>query len=124
MKISKTFTYNGAKVTVRRADVRARLMGHFIYRHFNIHEDMPEDEFLMYQTFAQFMTQTTIDGDLGFSIPVLSAPEDAIKTAFEDFMALDTDFYDLYVAVMREVEASPGDIETAPDAPKKNETSN
>lgn len=120
--LSKTFTHNGVTVTVRRADVRARLMGHFIYRHFAIEETMPEDEFILYQTFVQFMTQTTIEGDLGFPIPAVSAPKADIEAAFQAFMNLSAAFYDQYIEALREVESAPGEPETAPDNTKKNET--
>lgn len=115
------FEYRQAKITVRRADVRARLLQNLIYRHFTIAEGMPEEEFLLYSSFATFMTQASVEGDLGFPIPAVSAPHEIIVQTFESFLALDGGFYDLYRAALNEVSAIVGDPELAPgeDSKKK-----
>lgn len=116
---TKTFDYNGASVTVRRADVRARLLQNMIFRHFPIAEGMPIDEWTLYNTFAEFMTLVKVEGDLGFPIPAVAASPEDILAAYENFLALPETFYNQYQAALNEVNAIIGSPATAPGASEK-----
>lgn len=118
---TKTFEYGSARVTVRRADVRGRLLQSMVFRHFPISEDMPVEEWTLYNTFAEFMTLAVVEGDLGFPIPPLSAPKEAMLVAYEGFMALPETFYNDYLNALNEVNSIIGAVETAPGADEKKE---
>jgi hypothetical protein len=116
---SEEIQYNGAKLTVHRASVKARILAPMLYRHFDIQEGMPEEEFAPIEAFVRFMTQTTIEGDLGFPIPPVSGDRVDILTAYENFLGLNEAFYDVYAPAMRRVQKTVGDPETAPEGDKK-----
>lgn len=117
--LSKTFQYNGATVTVKRATVRSNLREHFVFRAFNIDPDTNEMELLELQTFANFMTLAEVKGSLGFDLPQLPASPDEIKAAFEQFMNMDAAFYDQFIAVAREVNAPAAAEDVTPEALEK-----
>ncbi len=115
----ESFVYNGATVTIRRANVRSRLLETIVYRNFDIAEGMPLDEWLPIQSFVEFLTRSEIEGDLGFKIPAVTAPTEEIMASFDEFLSQDETFYDLYIDAKNKVQAVIGDPVTAPPEPGK-----
>lgn len=111
----QSLTFNDAVLTVRRENVKSRLLRGMVYRHFNINEDIDEAEFLLIQAFVQFLTQVQVHGDIGFPIPKLSASRENIMEAYEAFLNLPGEFFDVYHPALKEVDEVVGDPELTPD---------
>lgn len=102
--IEKTFEYEGVTITCKRATVRSRLQTHFIYGHLGVTEDTPNFEMYTYRTFANFLTQCTVSGDLGFVIPGMGATNEDTQAALDAFLELPAEFHDLLVLNLNEVD--------------------
>jgi hypothetical protein len=115
--LSKQVRYNGATITVRRADVRARLRTSLAYTKLGgIPQNMPMDDWLFMNAFTQFVTQCTVEGDLGFPMPSLTDDDATFQAAFEAFLSADGDLYDVVNNALIEVNRAPAPEE---DAKKK-----
>lgn len=126
MMLSKTITYDGAVVTIRRADVRARLRASIVYQKFDISRDMPADEWVFLRTYARFLAQATVEGDLGFAMPTVTDDIETLRAGLDNFLSLEGIFYDLITLAFNEVDRVIGDPDFVPeselDAPKKTTT--
>jgi len=119
--LSKTIAYNGATIEVRRADVRARLRTSLVFHKLGLPDNPGEDWFYM-QSFARFLTQCTVIGDLGFPVPTLTDDDEAFRAGYDAFLAADGDLYDTLNAALLEVNRAPGDPDltlSADDTKKK-----
>lgn len=119
MLLPQIVTYNGAVLTITRENVRSRVLSGLLWRHFNVTEDIDEGEFLLMQYFVIFMTQCKVDGNIGFGLPPVSAPHDVIMAAFDAFLSLPAEFFDVFVEAYNAVNAVVGDPETTPTTAKK-----
>lgn len=113
--LEKIISYNGATITIRRATVRARLRTTLVYNKIGLPEAMGED-WLFMQAFARFITQATVEGDLGFRVPSLADDDETFLAGYEAFLNADVEFYDLVNAALLEVNRSPGDPDLEPGA--------
>lgn len=111
----QSLTFKDAVLTVRRENVKSRLLRGMVYRHFNINEDTDDADFLLIQAFVQFLTQVQVHGDIGFPIPKLSASRENILEAYEAFLNLPAEFFDIYYPALQEVDEVVGDPELTPD---------
>lgn len=104
--IEKTIEYNGATIACKRATVRSRLHTNWIYSHF-VSEDTEALDMYTYTVFARFLTQCTVSGDLGFTIPGIGADKETIQAALEAFLDMPAEFHDVLVAGLNEADAAP-----------------
>lgn len=123
--LSKTIRYNGATITVRRADVRARLRTQLAYSKLGgIPKDIAHDEWLFMNAFTQFVTQCTVEGELGFPMPLLTDDDEVFQQGFEAFLSAPSELYDIVNHALMEINRAPGDPDLAPaadDTQKKTE---
>lgn len=121
--LSKTITYNGATITVRRADVRARLRTQLAYTKLGGIPHEPE-VWLCTHAFTQFVTQCTVEGELGFPMPLLTDDDEVFQQGFEAFLSAPSELYDIVNHALMEINRAPGDPDLAPaadDTKKKTE---
>jgi len=125
MRITREFEYNGAKVTVHNQTVRAKLQSELLYTKFGTTENTPEGEWYELFQFVRLLTQTTVDGDIGFAIPEISAPVDELRAGLEAFMNCDSNLITLLNLAWQEVSTAPNKPELLPsdEVPKKKEKS-
>jgi hypothetical protein len=118
---AKTVYYNGATLKIRREDVRSRLLRGMVFRHFDITEDMPDDEWQLLHGFVKFLTQVEITGDVGFAVPSVTADKKTVLGGYEAFLTAPGAFFDAYYPTLLEVDQVIGDPDTAPgdDGQKK-----
>jgi hypothetical protein len=117
--LSKTVSYNGATLHVRREDVRARLLGDVLLSKFvnaSVLEGLPA---WCLTNFVRFITQCTVEGELGFAVPSVMDDEKTIHVAFEAFLASDSALIDVLRTALNDVDADMGDPALSPDTKKK-----
>ena len=121
--LTEKFSHNGASVEVRRADVRARLRAQLVYATFDVQTDMPDEAWAELRFFARFLSQTRIEGDLGFPVAAVSDDRASLERCLEAFLAADEVLYDRLLIAMNNVARNPGDADLLPedelDAKKK-----
>lgn len=124
MKLTREFEYNGAKVTVSRRTVRSQIQTELLYRAFGDDENTSDIELLEKAPFFQLLTQTEIDGDIGFKIPEVASSIKELKAGFDAFMDADGTFLDQLREAWLEVNAAVNvEILLPPDnVDKKKET--
>lgn len=103
--IEKTFTYNDATITCKRATVRSRLHTNWIYSHF-VADDTASLDMYTYTVFARFMTQCEVTGDAGFTIPGIGADKATMLAGLEAFLEQPAEFHDVLVAALNEADAA------------------
>jgi len=114
--LTKVFEHNGARITARRADVRARLRAQLVYAKLNISADIPEEEWTEVRAFARFLSQCSVEGDLGFPTPLLSDDAETMRAAKEAFMTADGVLYDHINLALLEVDRDFGDADLVPES--------
>lgn len=117
--IEKTFTWNDAKVTIRRGTVRSRLRASALYAKFGVSEDMDTTQWLEIEHFVTFLTRADVEGDLGFVLPSEGDDEKTLHAGKETFMGVDQDFYDAYIQALNAVDVTLNGNGLGPDAEKK-----
>lgn len=117
--LSKTVSYNGAAITVRREDVRARLLSEVLLSKFAGYAEIAGLPYHVLGTFVRFVTQCTVEGELGFVVPSVMDDESVIHAAFEAFLAQDSALIDAVRPALNEVDGDLGDPALSPDTKKK-----
>jgi hypothetical protein len=102
--IEKTFTYNDATITCKRATVRSRLQAQWLVANLEAATATVYDIHML-TPFVGFLTQCTVKGNLGFTIPGVSANKKELEKGLDAFLSQDVEFYDLLVDALNEVDA-------------------
>lgn len=97
-------TYNGATVTLKRATVRSRLHSGIIYRKFDVDDKTSDEEFSMLFNYVKFLTQTAIDGGIGFTVPTYADEPDVLRAGFEAFLDQPEAFFDLVIIPLTRID--------------------
>lgn len=120
---TETFSYNGAQITIRRADVRARLRAQLVYGTIiAANPNLSDEEWAEVEFFGRFLAQVSVEGELGFPLARVSDDADALMASKEALMASDDALYYDLVRAMRNVARNPGDPDLAPDVDEAKKT--
>jgi len=124
MKLTREFEHNGAKVTVFRRTVRSKLHSDLLYNSLGLTTDTSPGHYMEMFHFIRLLTQTTIEGDIGFAIPDVAAPLEELQAGLEAFMESDeTLLKQLELAIIEVNRAVNDDALLPPDSvDKKKET--
>lgn len=107
--IEQTVTYNGATITLKRATVRSRMLSQVILGRLGVTRDTPNLDFYLINEYANFLTQTKIEGDVGFHVPLPVAESDELKAGYEVFYDAPSAFFDAVVIPLRLIESDVND---------------
>lgn len=100
---TKSFTYNGATITVRRGTVRDRLAVDALVWELPDTTSLAESH--AQRSFGRAVVQTvSVEGELGFSWPNVSATADVLKAGFEALMDADGALWDAWKMALHEVD--------------------
>ena len=124
MKLTREFEHNGAKVTVFRRTVRSKLHSDLLYNSLGLTTDTSPGRYMEMFHFIRLLTQTTIEGDIGFAIPDVAAPPEELQAGLEAFMSADEALFMQLQKAFTEVNAAVNnDALLPPDkVSKKKET--
>lgn len=111
--------YNGATITIKRGTVRSRLDCGMVYAKLNIGADTSDYEFIHMDSYARFLTQCTVKGELGFAVPPLDADAASIQAGYEAYLEADTAFYDSVIVALNAADSDRNVPELLPEVPKK-----
>jgi hypothetical protein len=114
----RTFQYNGATVSIRRAKVRDKVSIGAILRKLDIAEGDEEGNIAGY-AFARFMVLSDVEGDLGFALPQVTDDAETIHAAIESFLDADGDLYDGLIGALNRADTPTGDPDLQPGADAK-----
>lgn len=115
----KTVNYNGATVALKRATVRSRLHSGIIYRKFNVGEDTPDEEFSMLFNYVKFLTQTDIQGEIGFKVPTYADEPKDLEAGYQTFLDQPETFFDEVVIPLTRIDAGLAEDELQPTIDQK-----
>lgn len=99
-----SFTFGDATLTIRRATVWDRVVSQTIYGTLGLTRDHSQTEWNMALFYAALLTQTTIAGSLGITLPAPSADHDALMAGFEAVKGLPANFWDQFTVKVNEVD--------------------
>lgn len=117
--LSKTVTYRNATITAHRATVRSRLFADIIYTKLAA-LDWQTESFYFLSTFARFVTQCTVEGDMGFPLAVPTDDSDVMAECYWNFMKAGDDLYEAVVPTLNELDSDLNRPELSPvDEQKK-----
>lgn len=116
--LSETVSYNGATLTFKRADVRSRIQASVLYKRVGLSGDSAEEQWYFWTTYVGFLLRTTVEGDLGFTIPSLSASTEELEAGLEAFLAADESLYECVTNALNRLDEAVGEDALAPN-PKK-----
>ncbi len=120
--LKTTVEWNGAKIVLRRAKIRDRLLVNSIVNKLGIDtEDI--GDFAAKRFFARLVTQAQIDGDLGFVLPAIADSEEVMRASYDAFLDLDGGLYDELEQGLYEVDRPLNDPDLLPAevVPEKND---
>lgn len=115
MDMTRTFEIGNAKVTVRRAKVRDRLVIDAIQDKLAKGADI--DIIVAVRMFGRMVAQSTVEGDPGFTLPAPTASEADLHAAYETWLESDAESMDIWQKHLREVDA-PLKAESEAEEPK------
>jgi len=118
MQRTKTFQYNDATITVRRATIRDRLTIDALQW------QLPDTDLVpvrhQQRAYLRAVVQTTsVDGDLGFTLPKPDAPDAALAAGFEAMMDAPGTLWDIWRLTLEQVDGAIADPDLAPTADPK-----
>lgn len=87
--MKKTFSHNGATLTVRRRTVRDNLLSRVVFRKMYEINAEPGAELEGWIFFAAFLLQVDIEGELGIPQPEPGADAETLYEAYEALMNYD-----------------------------------
>ena len=124
MKLTREFEHNGATVTVFRLTVRGKLQSSMLYNTLGLGEDTNPNKYLELYHYIRLLTQATIEGDVGFKIPNVTAPLEELQVGMEAFMNADESLLTQLETAFEEVDAAVNDAALLPPGKvsKKKET--
>lgn len=111
-----TFEYNGAKITTRTRTGGDTIWLRVIFRNALPEATDPQYEFWLnaLSAFVPMLTQSTVEGDLPFTLPPLTADGDTIRAAAQAMLSQPADLLTQWEASLEAVDAPPGDHVTQP----------
>lgn len=125
MNTSKTFEWDGAKITVRTRTGKDRVYWGMIASKIIPANDDPDYEYWyqVYLTCTALITQSTVEG-APFEIPLPSANAETLRAACNAILEQDYRLLEMWETAITEVDTPPGSSETqppesVPDAEKK-----
>jgi len=124
MKLTREFEHNGATVTVFRRTVRSKIQSEMLHMAFGHDEDTHQIDWLEVFSFVQLLTETSIDGDLGFKVPQIGASIEELQSGLKAFLDADEELLNQLRLAISEVNASVNDASLLPPdkVDKKKET--
>ena len=114
MKLTREFEHNGAKVTVFRLTVRGKLQSSMLYNTLGLSEDTHPNKYLELYHYVRLLTQTTIDGEVGFKIPNVTATLEELRAGLEAFMDADESLLNQLQTAFEDVDAAVNDAALLP----------
>lgn len=123
--MQRQFTHHGAVITLRRRTNGDLIDAELITNLLMDGADPAQKRawvrrYLQARNYAATLVSIThVEGDPGFVLPSIDAPEEDIRAAFDAWLADDSGFYTVWNSAMLLVNAPPGDIDTSPAADPK-----
>jgi len=112
--LTKVIEWGEAKITLRRAKIRDRLLVNSIVGKLGIDTEDVAD-FAAKRFFARLITQAQIEGNgLGYTLPAIADSEEELRASYELFLDLDAGLYDGLEQGLYEVDRPLNDPDLLP----------
>lgn len=114
----KAIRYNGAKITLKPGTVRTRMRRSIILGKLGVKEGMADEDWLGISNYADFLTRTDIDGDIGFAVPHNGASDADYLAGLDAFLEQPEAFYEAVVEPLLLMDSETNDSALTPETPK------